>query len=738
MVNSSAQPIADWLYDIISDLGLEVIAHRFLPAVKPSHTLPVESLPLPEGLKRGLNIRGITTLSDFQWEAYQSITSGENTVIVAGTGSGKTEGWLLPILSRLEHRPNRVGCVVVYPTKALARDQLARLSQMCECVNLSVDVYHGDTPIARRRSILAHPPDILITNPDMLNLAARAPAFRSIISELDYFVMDDFHVYQGVFGANASWLLWRLKRVFTRKPVFIASSATISDPEALFKRVFGERCRIVSSNARIANQLHLLLGFRVGRSKRVAAARLFEKLVSASRRTILFVDSHQVAELLYKMVRPKLKAKVSLHRAGLTAEQREGVEEDLRAGRIMGVISTPTLELGIDVGELDTVINYGVTANHSRYIQRAGRAARRGDLGLIIQLLGEDPISQYYRQRPNEFLERRLEPVFLDPDNTEIAKHHLLASTLERPLRRDEVGATGSVGAFNTLVSSGLVAPFGGYYFRCTKEGYAYLKAWHGLRGSTDTVSILLEDGRKLGYRDLPIAVSELHPQAIYNHMGTPYIVTRLDIQRRLAYVRRIHSDNVFTKSLGQRIPKRFEAIQNRVVGSVTIDYGGLTLQLDVTGFVVKDLDDNILAERVLDEPVSYTFQTKAIRFRLEPKNEWGIKGNAEGFHALEHTLISAASITVGVTDADLGGISTPDGEVYIYDAQIGGSGASQELIKRFETTLEVADTILGSCDCVDGCPKCVYTVHCGNNNKFLSRKKGYTLSHEWLNQIHP
>ncbi|MEM3711791.1 MAG: DEAD/DEAH box helicase [Thermoprotei archaeon] len=735
MVDTPVQPAATWLDVIRRDLGLEVLGQRFLPAVKPRLTLLVEELPLPQRLKHALEDRGITKLADFQWEAYKSIVSGVNTVIAAGTGSGKTEAWLLPVLSELERRPGRVGCVVVYPTKALARDQFNRLSRMCGFVGLTVGVYHGDTPQAARKTILTNPPDILITNPDMLNLATRSSSFRQIISEVGYFVLDDFHVYQGVFGANISWLIWRVKRLLRVKPVFVASSATVSEPAELFERVFGERCRVVSSEARSANQLHMLLGLKTGHSKRVVAARLFEKLVSASRRTILFVDSHQTAELIYKMVRAKLGTSVSIHRAGLTAEQRGRVEEGLRNGRIIGVISTPTLELGIDIGELDTVVNYGVTANHSRYVQRAGRAARRGDLGLIIQLLGEDPISQYYRQRPNEFLDRRLEPVFLDPDNTEIARHHMLASTVERPLKQDEVIARRALDAFNTLVTSGLVAPFGGYY-RCTREGYAQLGVWRGLRGSTDAVSILLEDGRRLGERDLPAAILELHPQAIYNHMGTPYIVVRLDLEKRLAYVRRIHSDNVFTKSLSQRIPKHFEQLQSTVVGGVSLGYGRLTLQVDVTGFIVKDLDDNVLVERMLDEPVSYTFQTKAVSFRLEPKDEWGVRGNAEGFHALEHTLISAASITVGVSDVDLGGISTPNGEIYIYDGQIGGSGASQELLKRFESTLRVAHEILRGCDCDDGCPKCVYTVHCGNNNQFLSRRKAQTLSYEWLN--HP
>ncbi len=723
------------LNTVLRETGLQLIAKNYLAPLKPTRTIAVGDLPIRPELKHALSLKGITHLSDFQWESYRSIAGGHNTAIVAGTGSGKTEAWLLPVLNGLSGHAGRVGCVVLYPTKALARDQLERIKAICDPLGLSVAVYHGDTPRDQRSKILSDPPDVLVTNPDMLNLATRNPSFRAMMSGIDYLVLDDFHVYQGVFGANMAWLVWRLRRLLDKSPVFIGATATISEPQLLFERIFGAQCEVIRSDSRMSGQLHLLVGLGVGRAKRVAAARLFEALVSASRRTILFVDSHLGAELLYRAVRAKLGSKVSIHRAGLTADQRETVEEALREGKIMGVIATPTLELGLDVGELDTVINYGVTSSHSRYVQRAGRAGRRGNLGVIIQLLGEDPISRYYKQRPAEFFGRQLEPVFLDPDNAEIAGFHLLASTVERPLRPIEIRRGGPTRAFGSLVDRKLVAQHRGYY-RCTAAGYAYLKEWRGLRSSGDAVAIVLEDGRKLGERELPIAVAELHPHAVYSHMGVSYLITKFDLDKKLAYGRRIHLDNIFTKSLSQRVPRSFDAERSNMVGQVTIQHGRLVLQLSVTGYVVRDLDDNVLAERILDEPLNYVFETKALRFNLPPHPDWSLEENAEAFHALEHTLISASSITTGLSDVDLGGISTPHGEVYIYDGQIGGSGASQELLSRFENTLRVADTILGECDCDDGCPKCVYTVHCGNNNKYLSRRRGHTLSRGWLGQL--
>lgn len=732
MVGGPEQQLLAWVRSVAGGLGLEVVGEDFREGAKPGPKIPLEELSLPGTLKQALRQRGILGLSGFQWEAYRSIVAGQNTAVVSGTGSGKTEAWLLPILCTLDHVPGRVGCVVAYPTKALARDQLERIRAYCGCVGLRVEVYHGDTPQAKRAQILSDPPDILVTNPDMLNLAIRGSGFRSIVSDVRYFVLDDFHVYQGVFGANMAWLIWRLKRLWGQSPVFVGSSATISQPEVLFERVFGERCRVVRGEGGVSGQLHVLLGVGGGRSKRVAAAQLFERMVSASRRTILFVDSHLVAELLYKMLRGRLGPRVGLHRAGLTAEQRERVEEDLKVGRIVGVVSTPTLELGIDIGELDTVINYDVTSSYSRYVQRAGRVGRRGGLGLIVQLLGDDPISRYYRRRPREFLGRELEPVYLDPENTEIIRHHLLAAAVERPLREGEVAGGAAASALGELVSAGLLVRHRGYY-GCTREGHAQLARWGGLRGSGENVAIMLEDGVKLGERELPLAVSELHPHAIYLHLGSSYRVTKLDLDKLVAYVRRIHIENIFTRSIEDLSPRDFVGLESGLFGGVVLEHGGLTIRKRVVGYVVKDLEDNLLAERPLEEPISYSFRTKALRFRFRPHEEWGAVGNAEGFHALEHALISAAKIAVGLSDEDLGGVSNAEGEIYIYDARAGGSGASHELFKRFERTLRVASEILGGCDCADGCPKCVYTVYCGNNNAFLSRRKASELAQGWL-----
>jgi len=717
---------------LIKKQGLKLVYAKSFASSPPSFALGVDELPIEEHFKAELKAKGLNRIYDFQLEAFRKITELKSTVIISGTGTGKTEAWLLPLLNSLSQR-DRFGCVVVYPTKALSRDQFDRIKGLCDSVKLTVGSYDGDTPQHLREQVYRDPPNILLTNPDMLNLASRNPRFKGLLRGIKFLVLDDFHIYQGIFGANVAHILWRIKRLVDANIVFIGSSATIANPEIFGKKLFGVVPELVVSNASVAEQLHLLI--EIGqKSKRGAATRLLEELVNAGRKPILFVDSHFNAELIYRGLVGRLGAKVALHRAGLTRSYRERVESGLKNGNVCCVVSTPSLELGVDIAGLDTVVMYGVSSSLTRYVQRAGRAGRRGQTSLIIQLLGSDPISQYYSLKPDEYVERPLDPVFMDPENLEVMSYHLLAASVEKPIRLFELGDSYKP-LLQSLLNAGLIQGFGGYY-KCTTKGYKYLSEREGIRGSSEAIRIRDEGGSTIGERSLPMAVTELHPNAIYSQAGTIYSVKQLDLVKRLAVVERIESNLLYTRSINSKIPKSFESSVGVTLGQITLDHGAVEMDIVVTGYLVKDLDDTLLAERILDKELVYTFRTKSIKFVLPPKDEWDLIGNGEGFHALEHSIISAASITMGASETDMGGISTPYGEIYIYDGQAGGTGATRELLERFEKTIKVAHTIVSKCDCQDGCPKCVYSVHCGNNNKYLSRRKASMLLDEWIRRI--
>jgi DEAD/DEAH box helicase domain-containing protein len=717
---------------VIKKQGLKLVYSKSFAPKPPGFALKVDELPVAERFKSALKSKGLSNIYDFQLEAFQKITHLKNTVIVSGTGTGKTEAWLLPILTLLGEQ-DRFGCIVVYPTKALSRDQLERIKSLSEAVNLSVETYDGDTPQQLREQVYSDPPNILLTNPDMLNLTSRNPRFKRFLRETKFLVLDDFHVYQGIFGANVAHILWRIKRLVQSEVVFVGSSATTANPQIFGKKLFGVVPELVVSNSSVAEQLHLLV--EIGqRSKRSAAARLLEELVNMGRRPILFVDSHFNAELIYRGLVGRLGMKVALHRAGLSRSHRERVESGLRNGNICCVVSTPSLELGVDIGGLDTVIMYGVSSSLTRYIQRAGRAGRRGQRSLVIQLLGSDPISQYYSLNPTEYIERPLDPLFMDPENSEVMSYHLLAASIEKPVSILELSDTYRP-ILRTLVAQGLIKGFGGYY-KCTTAGYRYLSEREGIRGSSEAVKIRDEKGNIIGQRSLPIAITELHPNAIYSQAGTIYSVKKLDLTKKLALVTEIESNLLYTKSINSMTPRSFKSGISTAVGGIKLEHGEVEMNIAVTGYLVKDLDDRLLAERSLDEKIVYTFRTKAIKFTLPQKKEWDLMDNGEGFHALEHSVISAGSITMGASETDMGGVSTPYGEIYIYDGQAGGTGATRELLDRFAETLRVAYTILSKCNCQNGCPKCVYSVYCGNNNKFLSRSRACILLNEWIQRI--
>ncbi|ADN51039.1 DEAD/DEAH box helicase [Vulcanisaeta distributa] len=733
MIRGDRLTVAKYMLEdeFIGELGSDrarmiLYVHEDKPS-EPSYGPPIDSLDLPKELIDKLRSFGIDRLYDFQWEAYQSIINGNNTVIMAGTGVGKTEAFLLPLITMIGREG--IKAMIMYPTKALARDQLLRMQRYFTAINVSVMPYDGDTPSDIRSKIYSSPPDILITNPDMVSEAlTHVGKFRDLLRNYGVVVLDDFHVYNGVFGAHVHYVLKRMRR-FMRNYQFVVSTATVGNPVDFARELLGvDDVRLIRGPEGRRGLVRHVLVSPISRGRLAEAAELARVCVRRGMKCLVFADSHRFVELIKRFVdKAGFGDRVRVHRAGLTIEERHEVEDGFREGRYLVLLTTPTLEMGIDVGDADVAVMATIPPSYSKYLQRSGRVGRRGQRAYVIQVLGDDPMSTYYSSNPREFYMRKPEDLYVEWRNDEIAKRHCLLMAYERPVRSSSVDLYCEE-VLKSLVSEGLVEVRGNYYVVSSK-GREVAKAMHGIRGIGDVVKIV-EGRRVIGHRELPMALRELHDGAIYLHGGRVYEVYKLDLGSRTAHVRRLPNDyDLYTTALYISEPKIDEVLEEGFIKSVPYQYVRLTIKEVVHGYVVKRFGSGEVVERrEFNESFTYEFRTKGIIIyapfiTFSPFENVDVVERGRAYHAAEHIMIMVGENVVGAGPTDLGGISYPTGHIIIYDSYPGGSGTAKMLLKNIDEVLKISLNVLTHCTCIDGCPKCVYSPYCGNDNHYLSRR---------------
>ncbi|HDJ89081.1 MAG TPA: DEAD/DEAH box helicase [Thermoprotei archaeon] len=722
----------DILRELSKDKAAQIV-HAFLePSSEIEYGGYIDELNINSVLKNVLKNRGIIRFYRFQEIGIRKIMEGKDIVIVAGTGTGKTETFLIPILNDVLNNPfEGTKALLIYPTKALARDQAKRIDFFTRNLfGVRYAIFDGDIDRRKRDKIFMNPPPILITNPDMIHVSLiYSENFKKMVKNVKYIVFDDFHVYSGVFGTHVAYVFRRLNRFLGNVQV-IGSTATIRNPLDFSKKLFGRDMDIVMERgSRRGDTIHVFIK-PIERSKFLEALKLIKFCQERNFKTILFADSHRVVEFL-KRLGEKYGLRLYVHRAGLRPEERTEVEKRFREGEINTVVATPTLELGIDIGHVDTVILFNIPATFSKYIQRIGRGGRRGQKAYVFTILGNDPISSYYENHPEDFWKRGLEPLYIDINNIEIMATHLVAMVADCPVNYLKLSEK-EIRIVEKLVEEGILRRKRNYLF-ITRKGWAFLRKRMNLRGVGEMVKIVSENNKTIGFREKSMAIKELFPGAIYIHGGIPYL--SLKFKNNIAVVRRLPKNiALYTVPLYYTVPDEIDVLEEKTIYNIPVKYLKLNITDTVYAYIVKDFFKNIkIKEEILKESIEYKFNTKGILINFPYNDEWTDIENAEAFHAIEHALISISQTIIGASLSDMGGVSFPTGHIYIYDAFPGGSGLSYQLYNDIVTALKRAYRLVNECNCIDGCPKCIYSPYCGNNNMILSRKRARYVLNEVL-----
>lgn len=732
--------------------------------VRQAGGLPPRYADLPTGLSATvaemLRARGIERLYSHQAAAVAAALDGDNVTTVSGTASGKTLTYLLPILEAIQRRGTS-RALLIYPTKALAQDQLRKLQEFGAGKLFTAATYDGDTPSAQRRSIKqqAH---VVLTNPDMLHVGILPyhHTWADFLRNLAYVVLDEVHTYRGVFGAHTANVMRRLRRIaqhYGASPQFVCCSATIGNPRQLVEKLIGLPCRLVDDDGAPKGRkwfvfwnppiIEKLTGRR--RSGNLEAADLMARLVRRGIRHLTFTLARSQAELILRYVRDRLQESgqgdaVMAYRGGYLPAERREIERRLFTGELLGVTATTALELGVDIGGLDAVLMAGYPGSIASTWQQAGRAGRgqQDALAVLIGLSGA--IHQYVVNNPDYLLEARNEHVVLDPENALIRAGHLLCAAYELPLDAHDKAFFGEdmEDTLQILAEGGYLAHRGKWYWL---DPDLYPAAEISIRSASGTAySIVLSpSGELLATMDAASAPRMVHPGAIYLHAGQTYLVEDLDVENKVARVSPADVD-YYTTPLTVSEVRRLEVQEHSELrAGLQLELADIEVRTQVIGYTrVRQVTEQQLGSENLDLPAD-TYETVGLWFLPQPR---GLPGDpdssvdlAGALHALEHALIALLPLFVPCDPHDVGGVSSPlhpevsGPAICIYDGYPGGVGIVRAAYERVAELLQAAVDRLATCPCQDGCPGCIQQPSCGSMNRPLSKSGALAIASHWL-----
>jgi DEAD/DEAH box helicase domain-containing protein len=710
--------------------------------------------PLPDDLHprlgEALEAQGVQALYEHQAAAWEAARRGEHLIITTGTASGKTLAFNLPVLDAIAREPKQ-RALYLYPTKALAQDQLRALGSF-RLPKLRAAIYDGDTATDKRWQVRKWA-NLILSNPDMLHVGVLPHHDRwgDVLSNLAYVIVDEAHVYRGVFGSHVANVLRRLRRlarVYGAEPQFLLASATIANPGELGSRLLGAETTVIGDDAapRAERTVALWnppltdeeLGLRA--SPLGEASRLMAELVSRKLRTLCFAKSRRAAELIHRFTADRLgdNSQLSPYRAGYTPAQRREVERRLLEGELLGVSATNALELGIDIGLLDCVISVGFPGTVASLRQQWGRAGRRGH-GLAVLVASEDALDQYFMREPRALLGRRVEAAILDHENPRVLDGHVRAAAFEAPVDNADRDLLGEEALERAAALPELRKTDAGYVW----AGRDYPAARVSLRSTSPEAFSIVEGstGTLLGLSEESRAYSTVHEGAIYLHLGESYRVQVLDLEARTAVVKRFSGD-YYTQAKKETTTAIVEPMRHEVRLGVPLSFGRVVVTEQVVGYQRKSIQTQEQIDLVALDLPQTEFETEAIWFLPEPPMLDGLMEMTRllgSLHAAEHSLIALLPLWAMCDRWDIGGLSTnlhfQTGRptIFVYDGHAGGVGITERGFEAFEGWVEDTAKLLVGCPCERGCPSCVQSPKCGNLNEPLDKAGALTLLRRML-----
>ncbi len=743
-------------------LALRGRAPASLRHVRSLPSRPGQTDPWPEAtpptLIEALGRRGIPAPWRHQVQAALAAQARQNVVVATGTASGKTLAMWLPALTTILTEPE---ATVLYlaPTKALAHDQANALDSL-SLDGLRASTYDGDTPPDERGWVRSHA-NFVLSNPDLVHrsMLPRHTSWSRFLRNLRFILIDEAHHYRGLFGSHVALVLRRLRRMAAEvgaDPLVGAASATMAAPQESVARLIGAPVTAVTTDWSAHGAVTAALWEppeAVGiahydpdlpkprRSSLAETADLLADLACDNSSSLAFISSRRGAEAVAQMAReavseidPALAERVAAYRGGYLPEERRDLERGLREGRLRAVATTNALELGIDISGLDAVVVAGWPGTRASLWQQWGRAGRRGGHATAILVAREDPLDRYVLDHPGVIFDEPVEAVVFDPANPYILRPHLLAACAETPLT-PETAATwfgaNSVTALDHLVDEGLLRKRRTGYYWTQKDSPA---ARIDLRGDAGAPVRIVEEGtgRLLGTVEASRAPATIHPHAVYIHQGLTHVVTELDLDESVAFVRA--EDVSYTTTATEIADYRILTVDQQIPwGAAHLCLGEVEVTSQVTGFLRRRLiTGEIIGQETLDMP-ERTLCTRGVWWtvsdaQLSELLSGGDIDIAGAAHAAEHASIGLMPLIATCDRWDIGGVSTPrhpDTDrctVVVYDGHAGGAGFADRGFAAATTWLSATRDLIARCPCPDGCPSCVQSPKCGNGNNPLDK----------------
>jgi DEAD/DEAH box helicase domain-containing protein len=739
--NQPPSKIKEYLQSLIKSerLGSQVVFHTVLPE-EAARWSKMKSDWSPE-IHQALKARGIRKLYQHQVQAIELIQGGQHVIVATPTASGKTLIYNLPTLEKFQ-KENNSKSLYIFPLKALAQDQLRAFEHLAAefgDIKPTAAIYDGDTSAYRRKRIREAPPNVILTNPEMLHLSflAHHRKWQAFFKDLKTVVVDEVHTYRGVMGSHVALIFRRFQRIcqhYGAAPTFVFSSATVANPARLAGQLTGLNVVEITESGAPRGRRHVIfINPQTGSAQ--TAILLLKAALHRSLRTIVYTQSRKMTELIAIWAGGQTGAladRISAYRAGFLPEERREIEARLSKGELLAVISTSALELGIDIGDLDLCLLVGYPGSVVSTWQRGGRVGRSGQDSAIILIAGNDALDQFFMRNPGAFINRQPESAIVNPYNLPILAKHLECAAAELTLKTGEplAGSKNVRPSIEYLEKTGVLLR--------SAEGdelYARRKLPHrdvNIRGTGNRYQIVDKgSGQSRGEIDEGRAFHETHPGAIYLHRGISYIVDSLDLSTRVIRVVEAEVD-YYTQVRGYKEIEILETYDSKPIWGTTALMGKIRVTDQVTEYEIRHISTKKMINKVdLDLPPQI-FETESLWFKIPREIYLSAESDnfdfMGGIHAMEHAAIGIFPLLVMADRNDLGGLSIlyhqqlNSAAVFIYDGIPGGAGLNREAFIRAEDLLENTRGIISGCTCETGCPSCVHSPKCGSGNRPIDK----------------